>query len=74
MSKGRWSTGRQLPKTLQYWRDTLLSFEVDVTLAALQAPYGIDGHDMLLKMLPDEAAQRRKALLKAQGSALRETI
>ena len=35
-------------------RDTLLSFEVDVTLAALQALCGMDGHDMLLKMLLDE--------------------
>ena len=51
-----------------------LCLEVCVTLAARQALYGMDGHDMLLKMLPDEAAQRRKALLKAQGSALRETI
>ena len=30
------------------------SFEVDVTLAALQALCGMDGHDMLLKMLLDE--------------------
>ena len=54
MSKGRGSTGRQPPRTLQCWRDTLLSFEVDVTLAAFQALYGIDGLDMLLKMLLDE--------------------
>jgi hypothetical protein len=28
----RRDVGRQLPRTLQCWRDTLLSFEVDVTL------------------------------------------
>jgi hypothetical protein len=39
---------------LQCWRETLFSFEVDVTPAALQALYGMDGHNMLLKMLLDE--------------------
>jgi hypothetical protein len=34
--------------------------EVCVTLAALQALYGMDGHDMLLKMLPDEAGSGGK--------------
>lgn len=48
-------------------RDRLLSFEVDVIPAALQALSGMDGHATLLKMLPDQPAQRRKAKLKAQG-------
>jgi hypothetical protein len=73
----RRDVGRQddnVPRTLHCRCDTLTLLGSLRNTGGASAPYGMDGHYMLLKMLRDEAAQRRKALLKAQGSALRETI
>src|SRR5689334_3383068 len=53
--------------TLRCWRKTLLASGHDISLEALQTLSGMDGKDMLGKLLPGRSESERTRLLKEQG-------
>lgn len=58
--------------TLQCWRETLQEFGHAVALADLHRLAGMDGKDMLKRLLPTISAKEREYLLERQGHRYRE--
>lgn len=58
--------------TLRCWRETLIHFGHDFTLAELHRLAGMDGEDMLKRLLPGSSKSERKELLEQQGKRFRE--
>jgi phosphoglycolate phosphatase-like HAD superfamily hydrolase len=61
-----------VPQTLECWRATLQAFGQAVELKALQAYSGLDGRDMLNRLLPGVPSEKKTEILKAQGKRYRE--
>jgi len=53
--------------TLRCWRETLQIFGYDLGLAELHQLSGMDGAEMLEKLLPDAAKTTRQEILDLQG-------
>src|SRR5436190_9939751 len=60
-----------VPHVLDSWKRTLEAAGHGVTLAELQRYSGMDGADMLERLLPDQSTGHRQDLLKAQGERYR---
>ena len=60
-----------VPRSLRCWRQTLRSFGHEVRISDLQPYAGMDGHDMLRKLLPDLSKAQRQRLVDAQGESFR---
>ena len=58
--------------TLRCWRETLAHFGHDVGLAALHRFAGMDGEDMLTRLLPGVSKTERKDMMEHQGRRFRE--
>lgn len=58
--------------TLRCWRETLAEFGYDVGLAELHRLSGMDGHEMLRKLLPRTSARERDTIIERQGARYRE--
>src|SRR5205085_8540316 len=58
--------------TLRCWRGTLDMFGHDVSLAELHRFSGMDGKEMLAKLLPHAPPQQREEILHRQGTRYRE--
>jgi len=64
-----------VPQTLACWHRTLRDFGYAFTEAQLQAYSGLDGRDMLDRLLPAASGQQEKTkILKEQGKRYRATI
>jgi phosphoglycolate phosphatase-like HAD superfamily hydrolase len=59
------------PQTLQCWHETLASFGLSVPMVSLQRLSGMDGSDMLAKLLPSLDESARKKILTAEGERYR---
>src|SRR5436853_6553840 len=59
------------PQVLDSWKQTLEGAGHDVALAELQRYSGMDGADMLERLLPDQSKKHKEGLLKAQGDRYR---
>jgi HAD superfamily hydrolase (TIGR01509 family) len=60
-----------VPQTLHCWQQTLQDFGHPVELRALQAYSGLDGREMLNRLLPHEPTEKKTQILKAQGNRYR---
>ena len=60
-----------VPHVLDSWKQTLEGAGHDIALAELQRYSGMDGADMLERLLPDQSKKHKKGLLKAQGDRYR---
>src|ERR1041385_739094 len=58
--------------TLRCWRETLMHFGHDVSLAELHRLAGMDGEDMLTQLRPGSSKGERKELLEHEGKRFRE--
>ncbi len=58
--------------TLRCWRETLVHFGHDVSLADLHRFAGMDGEDMLTRLLPGVSKTERKEMMEHQGRRFRE--
>src|SRR5436190_18263400 len=58
--------------TLCCWRETLAHFGHDVSLADLHRFAGMDGEDMLTRLLPGVSKTERKEMMEHQGRRFRE--
>jgi HAD superfamily hydrolase (TIGR01549 family) len=58
--------------TLHCWRETLEAFGHTVTLSELHRYSGMDGQDMLEKLMPDVSPERIKQIIERQGERYRE--
>jgi phosphoglycolate phosphatase-like HAD superfamily hydrolase len=57
--------------TLRCWRETLQVFGYDISLAELHELSGMDGEEMLARLLPDATKPVRKEILELQGKRFR---
>jgi HAD superfamily hydrolase (TIGR01549 family) len=60
-----------VPHVLESWQRTLAEADHSVLRSDLQRYSGMDGNDMLARLLPDLTTSQRERLLKAQGERYR---
>jgi phosphoglycolate phosphatase-like HAD superfamily hydrolase len=59
-------------QTLRCWQETLQGFGHGVEFKALQAYSGLDGREMLNRLLPHVPTKKKSQILKAQGDRYRQ--
>jgi phosphoglycolate phosphatase-like HAD superfamily hydrolase len=60
-----------VPKVLASWHETLSDIGHEITVETLQRYSGLDGADMLDRLIPDIGAATRKRILSQQGELYR---
>lgn len=63
-----------VPQTIESWRETLAGFAISLSCEELHRYSGMDGGEMLKRLLPDVPESRRKAILDVQGKLYRKAF